>query len=53
VFESLVEAEPAADRINCKTAGCRLPVTCNLSQNCTNRITLLLRARDVRLREEA
>ena len=53
VFESLVEAEPAADRINCKTAGCRLPVTCNLSQNCTNRITLLVRARDVRLREEA
>lgn len=53
VFESLVEAVPAADRINCKTAGCRLPVTCNLSQNCTNRITLLVRARDVRLREEA
>ena len=53
VFESFVEAEPAADRINCKTAGCGLPVTCNLSQNCTNRITLLVRARDVRLREEA
>ena len=55
VFEGLedtFEAEPAATRTDCKTAGCRIPITCNLSQNCTNRITLLVRARDVRLREE-
>ena len=31
----------------------RVLITCNLSQNCTNRITLLVRARDVRLCEEA
>jgi FG-GAP repeat len=57
VFEGLetdtFEAEPAAMRTDCKTAGCRIPITCNLSQNCTNRINLLVRARDVRLREEA
>ena len=56
VFEGLedtFEAEPAATRTDCKTAGCKIPITCNLSQNCTNRIRLLVRARDVRLREEA
>ena len=56
VFEGLedtFEAEPAATRIDCKTAGCKIPITCNLSQNCTNRITLLVRARDVRPSEEA
>lgn len=56
VFEGLdtdtFEAEPAATRTDCKTAGCRIPITCNLSQNCTNRINLLVRARDVRPREE-
>ena len=55
VFEGLedtFEAEPAATRIDCKTVGCRIPITCNLSQNCTNRINVLLRARDVRPREE-
>ena len=55
VFEGLedtFEAEPAATRTDCKTVGCKIPITCNLSQNCTNRITLLVRARDVRLREE-
>ena len=54
VFEGLedtFEAEPAATRIDCKTVGCRVPVTCNLSQNCTNRVRLLVRARDVRPRE--
>jgi hypothetical protein len=56
VFEGLedtFEAEPAATRTDCKTAGCKIPITCNLSENCTNRIRLLVRARDVRLREEA
>jgi len=57
VFEGLetdtFEAEPAATRTDCKTAGCRIPITCNLSQNCTNRINLLVRARDVRLRGDA
>lgn len=55
VFEGLedtFEAEPAATRIDCKTVGCKVPVTCNLAQNCTNRIRLLVRARDVRPREE-
>ena len=55
VFEGLedtFEAEPAATRIDCKTVGCRIPITCNLSQICTNRISVLLRARDVRPREE-
>ena len=54
VFEGLAdtfEAEPAATRIDCKTVGCRVPVTCNLAQNCTNRLRLLVRARDVRPRE--
>ena len=55
VFEGLetdtFEAEPAAARTDCKTVGCRIPITCNLSQNCTNRINLLVRAGDVRLRE--
>ena len=55
VFEGLedtFEAEPAATRIDCKTVGCKVPITCNLSQNCTNRVRLLVRARDVRPREE-
>jgi hypothetical protein len=53
VFDaSTFEAEPATTRIDCKTAGCKLLITCNLAQTCTNRITLLVRARDVRLREE-
>ena len=51
-LEDTFEAEPAATRTDCKTVGCKIPITCNLSQNCTNRITLLVRARDVRLREE-
>ena len=46
------EAEPATTRIDCKTVGCKIPITCNLSQNCTNRINLLVRARHVRPREE-
>lgn len=53
VFEGLAEAEPAANRITCKAAGCKLRITCNLAQNCTNRINLLVRARGARLREEA
>ena len=56
VFEGLedtFEAEPAATRTDCKTVGCKVPITCNLSQTCTNRVRLLIRARDVRLREEA
>jgi hypothetical protein len=52
VFEGLGGAEPAATRIDCKTVGCKIPITCNLAQNCTNRITLLVRARNSRLREE-
>ncbi len=52
VFEGLAEAEPAATRTTCKTAGCRIRIDCNLSQNCRNRIRLLVRARDVRLSAE-
>jgi hypothetical protein len=54
VFEGLedtFEAEPAATRIDCKTVGCKVPITCNLAQDCTNRVRLLVRARDVRPRE--
>ena len=42
-----------ATRTDCKTVGCRIPITCNLSQRCTNRINLLVRARDARLSEGA
>lgn len=53
VFEGLAEAEPASTRIACKTVGCRIPITCNLAQNCINRIRLLVRARDIRNNGEA
>ena len=42
-----------AMRTDCKTVGCRIPITCNLSQRCTNRINLLVRTRDARLSEGA
>ena len=55
VFEGLetdtFEAEPAAARTDCRTVGCSIPITCNATQNCMNRIRLLIRARDVQLRE--
>ncbi len=52
VFEGLAGAEPATTRIRCNIRGCKVSITCNLSQNCTIRIRLLVRALDVRLRKE-
>ena len=54
VFEGFEAAEPVTTRIDCKSVvRCKFLITCNLAQTCTVRITLLVRARDVRPREEA